>query len=153
MGDYLEHVTTCPDCGDRWCTKCEVHWAQCSCPGPHEEDDMGIRWEPAVQLDIREHSYAEREGSEEDRCPVVGDLVHYYYSESRIRAWACIVVAELREPGAKYVALQPLKYHAHETKDVKKKIEMFEPIIVDAFGDDLVILQELKPFESEEGTK
>lgn len=33
--DYPAHVISCEDCGDRWCTLHEEHWAECSCPGPH----------------------------------------------------------------------------------------------------------------------
>ena len=32
---YLENVVPCPDCGVRYCLICEVHWADCSCDGPH----------------------------------------------------------------------------------------------------------------------
>jgi hypothetical protein len=32
--DYLEHVTPCPFCDDRWCNLCQVHWKNCECPGP-----------------------------------------------------------------------------------------------------------------------
>lgn len=33
--DYLKDVIECPCCYERWCTKCEEHWADCACPGPH----------------------------------------------------------------------------------------------------------------------
>lgn len=33
-GDYLADVGDCPECGERFCTKCEKHWADCPCPGP-----------------------------------------------------------------------------------------------------------------------
>ena len=38
-GDYLAFVEPCPGCGERWCLKCDMHWADCSCPGPHEEPE------------------------------------------------------------------------------------------------------------------
>lgn len=32
----------CPDgCGEPWCPDCQVHYADCDCPGPHSEgEDM-----------------------------------------------------------------------------------------------------------------
>jgi hypothetical protein len=33
-GDYLADVEECPDCGERFCAKCEKHWSECPCPGP-----------------------------------------------------------------------------------------------------------------------
>ena len=30
----------CPDgCGEPWCTDCQLHYADCYCPGPHSEED------------------------------------------------------------------------------------------------------------------
>ena len=31
---YLDGVEECSHCGERFCTKCEKHWADCDCPGP-----------------------------------------------------------------------------------------------------------------------
>ena len=42
MSDYLEHVIPCDNCGERWCLLHELHWYDCPCPGPHEEDDDRI---------------------------------------------------------------------------------------------------------------
>jgi hypothetical protein len=28
----------CPDCGEKYCRKCRTHYADCKCPGPHEDD-------------------------------------------------------------------------------------------------------------------
>ena len=36
MTDYLEHVVECLCCGDRFCTKCDMHWAECPCGWPCE---------------------------------------------------------------------------------------------------------------------
>lgn len=33
-GDYLAEVEDCPECGERFCTVCEKHWADCPCSGP-----------------------------------------------------------------------------------------------------------------------
>ena len=33
-----EGWTDCVDCGERWCLECEIHWAECSCPGPHGDE-------------------------------------------------------------------------------------------------------------------
>jgi len=31
----------CPDgCGEPWCPDCQVHYADCDCPGPHSEESM-----------------------------------------------------------------------------------------------------------------
>ena len=27
----------CEDCGEPWCRKCEMHYADCSCVGPHQD--------------------------------------------------------------------------------------------------------------------
>ena len=32
----------CPEgCGEPWCSDCQMHYADCDCPGPHSEDDDG----------------------------------------------------------------------------------------------------------------
>lgn len=38
--DYLALVVPCEGCGQRWCTKCEGHWADCLCPGPGETEEL-----------------------------------------------------------------------------------------------------------------
>ena len=31
----------CPDgCGEPWCSDCQMHYADCDCPGPHSEENM-----------------------------------------------------------------------------------------------------------------
>lgn len=31
----------CPHgCGEPWCSDCQEHYADCSCPGPHNEENM-----------------------------------------------------------------------------------------------------------------
>jgi hypothetical protein len=40
MTDYLEHVVECPSCGERYCSKCDTHWAECPCPGPHDDEGL-----------------------------------------------------------------------------------------------------------------
>lgn len=32
----------CPYCGEPWCEKCQAHYAECSCIGPHED---GVEYE------------------------------------------------------------------------------------------------------------
>jgi len=53
-GDEL--YADCPQCGERWCMPCETHWGECSCPGPHDESELGT---PAVVpdeiLDAQQH--------------------------------------------------------------------------------------------------
>lgn len=34
---------TCPDCGEPWCLNCEQHYADCTCPGPHQDDMYDYR--------------------------------------------------------------------------------------------------------------
>jgi len=31
---YLAAVVPCTDCGERYCTQCQMHWADCPCAGP-----------------------------------------------------------------------------------------------------------------------
>ena len=38
--DYLEFVVPCESCGERWCLLHGIHWADCDCPGPHDEEDI-----------------------------------------------------------------------------------------------------------------
>lgn len=33
-GGYLKGVVPCEGCGQRWCTLCSQHWADCDCSGP-----------------------------------------------------------------------------------------------------------------------
>ena len=37
---YLDSVVACLQCDERWCLACEVHWAECSCPGPYDDDNV-----------------------------------------------------------------------------------------------------------------
>jgi len=34
--DYLAKVVECDACGERYCSRCDMHWADCPCPGPHD---------------------------------------------------------------------------------------------------------------------
>ena len=34
---FADECEECPDCGEPWCTECEEHYADCSCPGPMSE--------------------------------------------------------------------------------------------------------------------
>lgn len=38
--DYLAEVVPCEGCGERWCQKHNQHWADCSCPGPGEAEEL-----------------------------------------------------------------------------------------------------------------
>lgn len=42
-GDYLANVVPCECCRERWCLVHDMHWADCDCPGPHEEDPPDSR--------------------------------------------------------------------------------------------------------------
>ncbi len=35
---YLDFVTPCTCCSERWCTLCDEHWADCECSGPHDDE-------------------------------------------------------------------------------------------------------------------
>jgi len=39
MSDYLEFVVPCKCCEERWCLLHGEHWADCSCPGPHDDEE------------------------------------------------------------------------------------------------------------------
>ena len=38
-GDYLDNVIELPMSRERWCLIHDTMWADCSCPGPHEDED------------------------------------------------------------------------------------------------------------------
>ena len=31
----------CPACGEAWCARCRMHYAECACVGPHNAERMG----------------------------------------------------------------------------------------------------------------
>jgi len=33
----------CPDCDEPWCSKCRMHYFECSCIGPHNAEDYGLK--------------------------------------------------------------------------------------------------------------
>jgi len=33
-----DSLVRCDLCEEWWCTECEVHWFECSCPGPHDDE-------------------------------------------------------------------------------------------------------------------
>jgi hypothetical protein len=40
----------CPDgCGEPWCSDCQMHYADCACPGPHSEEEDGAPQEEAAE--------------------------------------------------------------------------------------------------------
>lgn len=39
---FAEQCDLCPCCGEAWCAQCEDHYAECSCPGP-TQDNMEYR--------------------------------------------------------------------------------------------------------------
>ena len=36
---YAHECEPCPLCGEPVCPVCHEHYADCSCPGPHSEED------------------------------------------------------------------------------------------------------------------
>jgi hypothetical protein len=49
---FAGDLELCPDCGEElYCPKCEVHYADCACPGPTQDDEYeykfsadGVMW-------------------------------------------------------------------------------------------------------------
>ena len=37
---YAGDCGECEMCGEPWCELCEEHYADCECPGPHQDDVM-----------------------------------------------------------------------------------------------------------------
>ncbi len=37
---YADECPPCPDCGEPWCVICNGHYADCSCIGPTEDEDV-----------------------------------------------------------------------------------------------------------------
>lgn len=40
---YAWDCVECEMCGEPWCEICEEHYADCQCPGPHQDDVMEYR--------------------------------------------------------------------------------------------------------------
>ena len=38
---FANECPPCPDCGEPYCTTCDLHYAICHCPGPHSEREDG----------------------------------------------------------------------------------------------------------------
>ncbi len=36
---YADECVPCKLCGEPWCTECNEHYAECSCPGPMSEPE------------------------------------------------------------------------------------------------------------------
>lgn len=36
---YASDCVECPMCGEELCPYCDMHYSQCPCPGPHQEDE------------------------------------------------------------------------------------------------------------------
>jgi len=36
---YASDCEMCEGCGEPWCVDCQLHYADCPCPGPHSEPD------------------------------------------------------------------------------------------------------------------
>jgi hypothetical protein len=39
---FADELPDCPDCGEKWCPDCLEHYADCTCPGPMNAEDMGF---------------------------------------------------------------------------------------------------------------
>ena len=51
MVRFAHDMVPCKDCGEPWCEKCEDHYGDCKCPGPHSEGVVeieGVLWAPKV---------------------------------------------------------------------------------------------------------
>lgn len=44
----------CDDCGEPVCPACDVHYADCACPGPHQCDEFEYRTAADGHLEARE---------------------------------------------------------------------------------------------------
>ena len=42
---YAEDLPLCPDCLDPWCPKCKLHYCDCHCIGPTEDNVDYIEWQ------------------------------------------------------------------------------------------------------------
>lgn len=40
----MEWIITCPDCEEPWCTRHEMHYAECDCPGDTRVCDACGEW-------------------------------------------------------------------------------------------------------------
>lgn len=36
---FASDCPPCPMCGEPWCTDCNMHYADCECPGPNSEEE------------------------------------------------------------------------------------------------------------------
>lgn len=43
---FAADCAVCPDCDELECPLCEVHYADCDCPGPHQSDEFEYRPAP-----------------------------------------------------------------------------------------------------------
>ena len=44
---YASELPSCEICEEKWCKKCNEHFFECECPGPHGEDE----WEYQERAD------------------------------------------------------------------------------------------------------
>lgn len=44
---FARECKRCPWCGDPWCRECEMHYGDCPCPGPGQDDRYNYRWNGA----------------------------------------------------------------------------------------------------------
>ena len=40
--DPYKNLRLCTKCEGYWCNLCEVHWDECSCPGPHDQESVDV---------------------------------------------------------------------------------------------------------------
>jgi hypothetical protein len=42
---WADDLPECPDCGEKWCPVCQAHYADCSCVGPGNAEELGFEIE------------------------------------------------------------------------------------------------------------
>lgn len=56
---HASECEACEDCGAPICPHCEAHYADCDCPGPHQDDEYEYRWDEAGRMFARKKPAAE----------------------------------------------------------------------------------------------
>ena len=41
---FAHDCTPCQDCGEPFCNSCNLHYFECQCPGPHQDDEYNYKW-------------------------------------------------------------------------------------------------------------
>ena len=47
---FASDCLPCPDCGEPVCEKCQAHYADCECPGPHQDDEYEYKIEGDIMI-------------------------------------------------------------------------------------------------------